>query len=40
MSVRPMVLQSGTLPTRKSMDSVIHSFYRSDARLQIPRVKK
>jgi hypothetical protein len=40
MSVRPMMLQSGTLPTRKSTHYVIYSFYRSDTRLQIPRVKK
>lgn len=41
MSVRPMVLQSGVLSTRKSMRLVTElSSYNSDIRIQNPRGKK
>ena len=40
MSVRPMILQNGVLPTRKSMQPVTELSYDSDIRIQNPRGKK
>jgi len=40
MSVRPMILQNGVLPTRKSMQPVTEFSYDSDIRIQNPRGKK
>jgi len=39
MSVRPMVLQSGVLPTRKSMQPMTQSFRKSDTCTEPPRKK-
>jgi len=40
MSVRPMILHNGVLPTRKSMQPVTELSYNSDIRIQNPRGKK
>ena len=40
MSVRPMILQSGILPTRKSMQLVTELSYNSDICIQNPHGKK
>jgi hypothetical protein len=40
MSVRPVILQSGILPTRKSMQPMVEPSYNSNMRIQNPRGKK